>query len=181
MQNELIELSDVDTDTDSKIVCPVEEPTELSRHTGTSKVATLKAKLAAQRKLVAELGKEYNKLRKENKQLKNEQDIHAAKMTGFSDRLDNALRQLSQIIDIMVRVWQATCSNTYIMSSKGQAEELEVGCCMRSFFFTLVPMLTIAGSHMELPSRLRGIRVLTKTCLTASHPTFLYPKMAVQM
>ncbi|KAG1766436.1 hypothetical protein EDD22DRAFT_820003 [Suillus occidentalis] len=102
MHNELIELSDLDTDTDSKIVYLVEESAEISRHTSTSKVATLKAKLAAQRKLVSELGKEYNKLRKENKQLKNEQDIHAAQMTGFSDRLDNALRQLSQISDILM-------------------------------------------------------------------------------
>ncbi|KIK46253.1 hypothetical protein CY34DRAFT_800589 [Suillus luteus UH-Slu-Lm8-n1] len=93
MQNEIIELSDSDTNSNSKIVLPVKkESTEISHRK--SEVATLKAKLAAQGKLVAEQGKELNKLRKENKQFKSERDIQAAEITGLQDELKNILRQL---------------------------------------------------------------------------------------
>ncbi|KAG1889437.1 hypothetical protein F4604DRAFT_1915313 [Suillus subluteus] len=92
MQNEIIELSDSDTDTNSKSVRPVKESTEISRPN--SEIATLKAKLTAQSKLVAEQGKELNKLRKENKQFKNERDIQTAEVTGLQDQLKNILRQL---------------------------------------------------------------------------------------
>jgi queuine/archaeosine tRNA-ribosyltransferase len=91
MQNEIIELSDSDTDT--KIVRPAKkESTEISHRK--SEVAALKAKLAAQGKLVAEQGKELNKLRKENKQFKNERDIQVAEITGLQDELKNILQQL---------------------------------------------------------------------------------------
>jgi hypothetical protein len=102
MQNEIIELSDSDTNTNSKVVLPVKnlkESTEISRRK--SEVATLKAKLAAQGKLVAEQGKELNTLRKENKQFKSERDIQAAEITGLQDELKNILRQLD---DKTVRV-----------------------------------------------------------------------------
>jgi hypothetical protein len=100
MQNEIIELSDSDTNTNSKVVLPVKkESTEISHRK--SEVATLKAKLAAQGKLVAEQGKELNKLRRENKQFKSERDIQAAEITGLQDELKNILRQLD---DKTVRV-----------------------------------------------------------------------------
>ncbi|KAG1766437.1 hypothetical protein EDD22DRAFT_878269 [Suillus occidentalis] len=93
MQNEVIELSDSDTNSNSKTVLPVKkESTEISRRK--SEVATLKAKFAAQGKLVAEQGTELNKLRKENKQFKSERDIQAAEITGLQDELKNILRQL---------------------------------------------------------------------------------------
>ncbi|KAG1784255.1 hypothetical protein EV702DRAFT_43708 [Suillus placidus] len=93
MQNEIIELSDSDTDTNSKNVRPVKkESTEISHRN--SEVTNLKAKLTAKSKLVAEQGKELNKLRKENKQFKNERNIQTAEITGLQDELKNILRQL---------------------------------------------------------------------------------------
>ncbi|KAG2345211.1 hypothetical protein BDR05DRAFT_988740 [Suillus weaverae] len=93
MQNEIIELSDSDTDSNSKNVRSVKkESTEISHRS--SEVANLKAKLTAKSKLVAEQGKELNKLRKENKQFKNERNIQTAEITGLQDELKNILRQL---------------------------------------------------------------------------------------
>ncbi|KAG2045151.1 hypothetical protein BDR03DRAFT_1004324 [Suillus americanus] len=94
MQNEIIELSDSDTDASSKSLRPVKKQfTEIS-HPNSKVASTLKAKLTAQRKLVAEQGKELTKLRKENKQFKNERDIQTAEITGLQDELKNILRQL---------------------------------------------------------------------------------------
>ncbi|KAG1757867.1 hypothetical protein EDB19DRAFT_2033932 [Suillus lakei] len=93
MQNEIIELSDSDSDTNSRSVRPVtKESTEISHRN--SEVAALKAKLTARSKLVAEQGKELNKLRKENKRFKNERDIQTAEIAGLQDELKNILRQL---------------------------------------------------------------------------------------
>ncbi|KAG2370157.1 hypothetical protein BDR07DRAFT_1604015 [Suillus spraguei] len=93
MQNDIIELSDSDTDTNSKSVRSVKKESTEILH-GNYEVTTLKAKLAAQNKLVAEQGKELNKLRKENKQFKNERDVQIAEVTGLQDELKNILRQL---------------------------------------------------------------------------------------
>ncbi|KAG1825637.1 uncharacterized protein BJ212DRAFT_287804 [Suillus subaureus] len=93
MQNEIIEPSDSDTDANGKNVRPVKKESTETLHRN-SKVATLKAKLATQSKLVAEQGMELNKLRKENKQFKNERDIQNAEITGLQDELKNILRQL---------------------------------------------------------------------------------------
>lgn len=104
MQNEIIELSDSDTDTNSKSIRPLvkEESTVTEISHRNSEVANLKVKLTAQSKLIADQGKELNKLRKQNKQFKNERDIQTAEITGLQDELKNILRQLD---DETVRVW----------------------------------------------------------------------------
>ncbi|KAG2057110.1 hypothetical protein BDR06DRAFT_1019273 [Suillus hirtellus] len=121
MQNEIIELSDSDTDTNSKSICPLvkEESTVTEISHRNSEVATLKVKLTAQSKLLADQGKELNKLRKQNKQFKNERDIQTAEITGLQDELKNILRQLD---DETVRVWSNSLKSNVVMPNGTAAE-----------------------------------------------------------
>ncbi|KAG1770472.1 hypothetical protein EDD22DRAFT_843154 [Suillus occidentalis] len=59
-------------------------------------IAALKANLIAKTKLIAEQGKDswLTKLRMENKQIQNEQNLQTAKIAGLQDELKNILRQL---------------------------------------------------------------------------------------
>ncbi|KAG2131991.1 uncharacterized protein EDB93DRAFT_1255355 [Suillus bovinus] len=92
MHNEIIELTDSDSDSDARLV--KQEPDSTSHLN--PKVATLKANLTAKTKLAAEQGKELTKLREENKQLKNEQNLQTAEIAGLQDELKNILRQLDE-------------------------------------------------------------------------------------
>ncbi|KAG1775364.1 hypothetical protein EV702DRAFT_1046954 [Suillus placidus] len=92
MLNEIIELTDSDSDTDSN-VRPVKQESKETLHPN-PEVAALKAGLTAKTKLVAEQDKQLTKLRKENKQLKNEQNLQTAEIAGLQDELKNILRQL---------------------------------------------------------------------------------------
>lgn len=90
MHNEIIELTDTDSDSN---VRPMKQESKETSHLN-PEVAALKAGLTAKTKLVAEQGKQLTKLRKENKQLKNEQDLQTAEIAGLQDELKNILRQL---------------------------------------------------------------------------------------
>lgn len=90
MHNEIIELTDSDSDFNTS---PVKQESDKTSHLN-SEVIVLKASLTCKTNLVAEQGKELTKLRKENKQLKNEQGLQTAEIAGLQDELKNILRQL---------------------------------------------------------------------------------------
>lgn len=90
MPNEIIELTDSDSDFNAR---PVKQESDKTSHLN-PEVTTLKASLTSKSNLVAEQGKELTKLRKENKQLKNDQDLRTAEIAGLQDELKNILRQL---------------------------------------------------------------------------------------
>ncbi|KAG2119562.1 uncharacterized protein F5147DRAFT_116606 [Suillus discolor] len=90
MHNEIIELTDSDSDSNAR---PVKQESDKTSHLN-RKVTALKASLTSKTNLVAEQGKELTKLRKENKQLKNDQDLRTAEIAGLQDELKNILRQL---------------------------------------------------------------------------------------
>lgn len=90
MPNEIIELTDSDSDFNAR---PVKQESDKTSHLN-PEVTALKASLTSKTNLVAEQGKELTKLRKENKQLKNDQDLRTAEIAGLQDELKNILRQL---------------------------------------------------------------------------------------
>jgi len=91
VQRDSIELSD--SDSDSKIPRPVKQ--------GSAEISVLRAELTAKSNLVAEQGKELNKLRKENERCKNERDLQNTEIASLQDELKNILQQLD---DHTVRV-----------------------------------------------------------------------------
>ncbi|KAG0706140.1 hypothetical protein DFH29DRAFT_205732 [Suillus ampliporus] len=97
MQNDIIEPSDSDSDTNNMSARPVkQESTEKSHLNSDSELAALRSGLTAKSKLVAEQSKELIKLRKENENIKNERDLQNAEIAGLQDELKNILRQLDE-------------------------------------------------------------------------------------
>ncbi|KAG2368117.1 hypothetical protein BDR07DRAFT_1605712 [Suillus spraguei] len=94
MHNEIIELTDTDTDSSAR---PVKQESNETSYLNTE-VAALKANLTVKTKLVTEQSKELTRIREENKHLKNEHNVRTAEITGLQDELKNILRQLDDQI-----------------------------------------------------------------------------------